>query len=261
MNRKAENDLKAILDDKKSGSTELLFKLNNFLQNNIHDEKNPGDLIDHLRGKFNQFEIIQKYFLQLKRIHKAPQKLDTFFKDFDSKSKISFDRIFENAHPLLIDKHSLVTISNSKTVYEIIKRLAAEQMITVTVCESRPKLEGRTFARNLSKENVKVNLITEAQSVSYLKNSNCVLLGTDTVLKDGTVINKTGSYMLAVLAHHFGKPVYVLVDKEKFRKANSFRVKKENPDEIWKAKHSKMNIINNYFEIIPKELITKIITN
>lgn len=261
MNRKAENDLKNILDDKKSGSTEVLAKLNCFLQKNLSAVNISGSLITTLQKEFGQFEIIQKYLHQLEKAYKDPQRLKSFFNNFDSINKTNFDKLFNNSLPYLKDKYSFLTISNSKTIIEILKRLAATKNVNVTICESRPKFEGRLLARQLAKQKMKIDLITEAQSASYIKNCDCVLLGADIILKDGSVINKTGSYMLAILAHHFGKPVYIVSDKGKIRKEKSVKIHTGNPDEIWKTNLENLNIRNNYFEVISRDLISQIITN
>ena len=80
------------------------------------------------------------------------------------KSETIYDRIFANSLPYLKNKRSILTISNSKTVFEILRRLRTENCKLLTVSESRPKLEGRILAKKLNKEKISVELITEAMS-------------------------------------------------------------------------------------------------
>ncbi len=45
---------------------------------------------------------------------------------------------------------------------------------------------------------------------------DCVLLGAEGVVESGGVVNKVGSYTLALCARELNKPVYVLCESFKF---------------------------------------------
>jgi translation initiation factor eIF-2B subunit alpha len=45
---------------------------------------------------------------------------------------------------------------------------------------------------------------------------DCVCIGCEAVLANGGVINKIGTYQIAIIAAHFQKPVYVFSESFKF---------------------------------------------
>ncbi len=83
---------------------------------------------------------------------------------------------------------------------------------TVFVCETRPLLQGaRLTAWELNKDNIPVTVITDSMAATFMrkKEINAVIVGADRITKNGDVINKIGTYSLAVLAKHHGIPFYV----------------------------------------------------
>ncbi|MFA7229267.1 MAG: hypothetical protein WC061_09550 [Melioribacteraceae bacterium] len=184
-----------------------------------------------------------------------------FFREVRISQEIIFENIFRISLPFLNDKKSILTISNSSTVFEILRRIKSRGNILITVCESRPCNEGRILVKKLLKEKIKVGIITEAMAAESVRRSDCVLIGADTILKNGNVINKTGSLQLALLASYFGKPFYVAADRSKFGGKRRFIQRKESASEIWKNHPEGIRIENLYFEEIPIQLITNIITD
>lgn len=261
MEKKVDYRLRKIFLDKTSGSTELLKQINIYFLKNYDKVPDKLATISSIRKHFRSFQNIQQYLKQLELRIQSRQLSEKFFDEFKCMSETTFDRIFANSLTYLENKRSILTISNSKTVFEILRRLRTENCKLVTVSESRPKFEGRILAKKLVKENYKVRLITESLAVCYLKKCDCVLIGADTVLKNKDVVNKVGSLQLAVLSKYFKKPFYVVTNKSKFSSKNVFTQRKESPDEIWKNQSDKITIDNFYFEVIPSRLITKIITD
>jgi len=81
------------------------------------------------------------------------------------------------------------------------------------------------------------------------------------VLKKRNVVNKVGSKALALMCKENKKPFYVVTTRSKFSNKNNFKLKKENPDEIWETKINNLSISNTYFEEVDKKLITIIFTD
>ena len=259
--RKTSPRLENILADKISGSSELLEQLNIFLLKNLNQIPDKKKLILTLKQHFCSFQIIQKYLEQLSLAINSKQLSDNFFAEFRLKSQTIYDRIFNNALTYLENKKSILTISNSTTVFEILSRLKYHHKFETIICESRPKLEGRILARRLIKVNIGVKLIIEAMTVNYIKECDCVIIGADTVFKNKSVVNKIGSSQLALLCGHFRKPFYVITEKFKFSQKNSYEWKEEFSGEIWKTAPKGIKIKNIYFEKIDASLISKIITD
>lgn len=98
-------------------------------------------------------------------------------------------------------------------------------------------------------------------SASHVRKCDCVIIGADTVLRNRSVVNKVGSFQLALLCNYFQKPFYVITEKSKFSLKNEFKQIEESTDEIWKDAPKGVAIKNIYFEKIPASLISKIITD
>lgn len=261
MNKKAQTAYKKIISDKTSGSGDLLIKLNEFCKKYFFDIEHPIEFIEQTQNHFSSFRNIQEYFTQLKAIVHSKQLSEKFFEKYRIKNETAYGRIFTNALPFLRNKKSILTISNSRTVFETIKKLATVNSLKLTICESRPRFEGRILAKKLAMSKIKIELITEAMASAYVRKCDCTLIGADIILKDGSVVNKVGSLQLALLCRHFKKPFYVVAEKSKFSKSKKVIQREELPDEIWKNPPEGIAIKNFYFEKIPGSLITKIFTD
>ena len=261
MNGYPESDLQRILTDKRSGSSELLKKINLFFLKYINQLNDVSDPVNSLQSHFRSFQNIQHYLKHLAKIMDDKTATELFLREFRLRSQSVHDKIFSNALPFLQNMHNILTISNSYTVLEIIKRLPNRKRLRIFVSESRPGLEGRILAKKLNKEKIRAELITEAMSAGLMGKIDCVIIGADMVLKNKNVINKVGSLQLALLSKLFEKPFYVITERSKLNRKNIFRQKEESPDEIWRDAPEGISIKNRYFEIIRKESITKIITD
>lgn len=78
--------------------------------------------------------------------------------------------------------------------------------------ETRPLLQGaRLTAYELQSSGVDVTLICDNMSAAVMKNGwvNAVFVGCDRVAANGDAANKIGTSVVAVVAAHYGVPVYV----------------------------------------------------
>ena len=253
--------LKRIFSDKTSGSGELLLKLNDYLSKKQENVRNIQRSIPKLKKYFQSFENIRKYLLELNKLIRAGKLSPEFFTNCSSKTR-SNNKIFVNALPYFKRHKVVLTISNSRTVLELLKKIRKEKRnLEVIVCESRPKLEGRVMASSLAEVGIKVQLITESMMSEYVQKSDAVIIGADVILRNGDVVNKVGSKTLAILCKEFKKPFYVAADKSKLSKKNKFVQRDEDQKEIWRDAPKNIALRNRYFEIIPKFYITKTFTD
>lgn len=255
--------LKNILNDKTSGSSEILIELHNHLKNQAKLIHLFPEIIELTKNQFQSFQNVQHYLNEMNTFLKREKKLNGFFERYDDIFENSKNRLVTNAVHILSKYSSYITISNSKTVFDVFSELNKQKKkLKVIVSESRPKLEGRILAKKLSALNhVKVFLITEAMMANALNKSEVAIIGADSVLSNGNVVNKVGSLQLALLCNKSNIPFYVVADKNKFRRSSSFSQNEMPPEEIWRHYPKNITIKNNYFEIVNRELITQIITD
>jgi methylthioribose-1-phosphate isomerase len=142
--------------------------------------------------------------------------------------------------------------------------------INVICDETRPRGQGaRLSVWEMQEEGIPVKLIPDVAS-GYLMSQNKidkVVIGADRVAKGG-VVNKIGSLMVALAAKHFNVPFYVAAPFSTFDKINSIfdtKIEERSSDEVIYYGGCRIcpegtEVINPAFDIVPKELITGIIT-
>lgn len=256
-------ELKAILNDNKSGSSEILKKLKKHLLKNVDDLDYLTFVIRQSEKKLFHFaavkNFIREFTTQIKKSDTAQVK--NFLEKSISLQENASELIFKKNKKFLKKFSKITTISYSKTLLEIFKLLHKENpKVEIYILESRPILEGRDFAKELIKIGVKCNLVVDAMMNYAVKNSDVVIIGADQILKNGNVVNKIGSFPLALCANENKKPVIVISSKDKIMNKAKFTPVEKSESEIWQYKNKKLGVINYYFEEVPKKLISRLLT-
>jgi translation initiation factor 2B subunit (eIF-2B alpha/beta/delta family) len=100
----------------------------------------------------------------------------------------------------------VVTHSASATVHEALKYTPPARVVCTV---SAPFEEGRAFAEELRGEGMEVELVDDADAAEALQHASLLLVGADTIFRDGSVCNKVGTAALATAAGVLGVPVVV----------------------------------------------------
>jgi ribose 1,5-bisphosphate isomerase len=171
------------------------------------------------------------------------------------------ERIAGFACPLL--QGTLMTLSISGTVLDVLRACAAT-IERVIVLESRPRYEGRETAAALAKRGIAVTLITDAQADIFLPFSQAVVVGADSVLADGGVLNKAGTALLAWAARGHNVPFYVLCETLKISPqhwtGDLSKLEEKEAGEVLERPIAGVSVRNFYFDHTPPELVTGVIT-
>jgi len=263
MNRIKPHQLNYILNNKTLGSAEIVRMLNSYFYSIRNNKPLILKTTSIAEAKLGHFQAINSYLKNLHSCLSANNKseLIKFLKKFPDKEDEKIETIFNKIYPELKKMRSVLTLSRSGTVLGILKLwYKKNKTFKVVVCESRPKLEGRLMANELAAEGIKIKLITDAMMNLYVQNVDAVIIGADTVLSNGNVVNKAGSKALALLCKEYKRPFYVVTAQSKYSRKKTYRSKSENPDEVWDKKVKNLSINNIYFEEIEKKFITKIFT-
>ncbi len=256
----SEQELNEILADNTSGSTPLLARINDWLCR-YYNYPPPLQTIKKIENCFYEFANIVNYLNEL-RENISKGSYSTFIADFSEKRKSSFIDLIKTSTNLLKNFTSFLTISNSETTLVVFQELYNHNnRVKVYVSESRPMFEGRVLAERLADSGISVTLFTEASLPHYIAEVDCVIIGADKVFPDGSIVNKTGSKLIAILARQYNKPLYVIADNSKFSKNVNFKQSIHPSEEIWKTDRENVDIQNYYFEKIDYKYITGIISN
>ena len=142
--------------------------------------------------------------------------------------------------------------------------------IKVICDETRPRGQGASLSVwEMQQENIPVKLIPDVAS-GYLMSKgmiNKVVIGADRVARDG-IANKIGSFMVALAAKRFDIPFYVAAPFSTFDKDISIfdtEIEERSADEVTYYGGARIcpkgtEVINPAFDIVPKDLITGVIT-
>jgi translation initiation factor eIF-2B subunit delta len=175
-------------------------------------------------------------------------------------SKINKKLIAKNLKSIAGEVTSVFTYSYSGTVIDVIREVGYKNIV---VTESRPMMEGKRLARELGDDGYNVILTVDGAIDMYINYADICLIGADSIQYNGSAINKVGSKLLGYAAKDKGIPFYVLCDTYKFNVINylggSIELEEKNPDEVSEP-YQNVEIKNPYFEVIPPELISGVIT-
>ena len=172
------------------------------------------------------------------------------------------ERIAEQALALLTNGSSVLTHSRSSTVLAALLLVRERGLDFEVVCtESRPIYEGRTVAARLAQEAIKVTLITDSAAGHFVSRVDVVLVGADSVSGDG-LVNKMGTYPIALAARAQGVPFYALCGTEKFLPADYpyFHIDSQDPQEVWPGHPEEVQVLNLYFDVTPLEYVSGVVT-
>src|SRR5207244_1893137 len=103
------------------------------------------------------------------------------------------------------ERATVVTLSYSESVRACL--LAAHgrrRIVQVLIMEAGPVFEGRTMAKVLEADGVPATVIPDDAGVVRVADATYVLTGADSVLRDGSVVNKRGTRALAAAAAKHG---------------------------------------------------------
>ena len=135
-------------------------------------------------------------------------------------------------------------------------RLLRGNGVTAIVSESRPLNEGRRLAEQLAEWAIPVSLITDAQLGLFAAEADLALIGADRVLADGSVVNKAGSYLLALAARDRGIPFYVCCEGFKAATGVDAPLEEMAGGELGYPQRPGILLRNTYFDITPARLIS-----
>lgn len=152
----------------------------------------------------------------------------------------------------------VVTISCSSTVRAV---LEARPPAAILVSEGRPGLEGRAIAEGLAPLVDEVTVCTDGAIARLLGPGDMVLCGADAVEADGHLINKVGTYALALAAARASIPFYAACESFKFSSRSGIVLEEMEPSEVWDAPPDGVRVRNPYFERTPPDLVTGFITD
>lgn len=160
-----------------------------------------------------------------------------------------------NAAEFIGADKTIITHSLSSTVVEvfnILRNRGARAIVT----ESRPLCEGGKLAALLSGWSVPTTYVTDAQLGHFVGRADVALVGADALLADGGVVNKAGTYLLALAANDRGVPFYVCCESfKRLPPSPAPALEEMDPAELGVPERPHVEIANVYFDVTPARLV------
>jgi len=191
-------------------------------------------------------------------------------------------RIGENALELIKPSFTIQTICNAGSLATVdlgtvgaVVRVAHERYggnIKVYSAETRPRQQGaRLTVFEFMKDNIDTTLITDGMIGTVFREGrvDCCVVGADRILRTGHIINKVGTYTMAITAKYHKIPFYSAaptstVDME--TAPDDVIIEERDPDEVRMINGEYITVpnakvYNPAFDMTPPELIDAIITD
>lgn len=181
---------------------------------------------------------------------------------FEEYSRNAVTKVAEYGRQLINQDSVVLTHSNSSTILEIFKKVQADgKSFQVILTESRPVCEGRERAVELSKLSIESLYLIDAAIGVGVERADIVLLGADS-LTENSLVNKIGTKAICLLAREAVIPCYAACESSKFtpQKLSPKKERPRDPNEVWDNPPPDISIENYYFDVVPLELFTGIIT-
>ncbi len=183
-------------------------------------------------------------------------------RDFKRRLRVHEVAIAEAVLPIIAEGTCIVTNSRSTTVRAaLLHAQRAGRRFRVICAEGRPGYEGRTMAAELAEAGIPVTLVIDALAISDVTRGQTVLIGADHLSING-LVNKVGTYALAVNAQTHQIPMYALCSSEKFLPPDYTAPSQINrpEDQIWDTPPAGVAIENYYFDRTPLVCISGVVT-
>ena len=136
----------------------------------------------------------------------------------------------------------------------------------VIATETRPFYQGRKTVEKLLAAGIEVIHVVDS-AMRWAVNHHevdLILIGADSITSEGTIINKIGSRLLALVAHEEHVPFYVASTLLKYNPQTSFgileKIEMRDPSEIWEDAPEELKILNPAFETVSRRYIDGLIT-
>jgi methylthioribose-1-phosphate isomerase len=176
----------------------------------------------------------------------------------------------KNAAELLPNPCRLLTHCNVSGEFAAVADWCREmgKEIRAIATETRPYLQGsRLSAWELQEAGVEVEVIPDSAIAQVLAGGevNAVMVGADRSARNGDIVNKVGTYPIAVVAREYGVPFYALVQEPgDLQSGAEVKIEERPSSELFQLEGRSLvegEIAGRYpaFDVTPAALITRLI--
>ncbi len=240
-------NLDKIITDRRSGSAQIAHDFLELVVVENHSNSDINQMCNAIREAFPGMALIRNITRRLIKCERNKVLVaNKLLKQLDDADVL----IAKKALSIIPDTAKVMTISQSRTVYEVF-RLAKQNKkdLHVFLSFGYPENDGKEHAKKIADLGFKVTAFPDLAYGRFIPNVDLVLSGADQSSED-MFVNRTGTLALALLARHFDKPFYVAATKMK--EIESCDLHLEESEE----KQNTINLVYPVFELISNSLVT-----
>ena len=124
--------------------------------------------------------------------------------------------IADIGHSFISEESTVLIHGNSRVAKALVLKAARSKQFNVIVTEGRPGGDGVEAARTFIKAGIPTRMVLDSAVASVIDQVDLCLCGAEGVMENGGIVNKTGTYQVAIVAKALNKPFYVAVESYKF---------------------------------------------
>ena len=235
-----------------------------------------GEYLSHLRATEPMARNIVRWYLselKIKLSQSSPNQATWLSLIKRIQNDINYRLIEAEA---AVSKHGRQLVKNKQIIFAHCHSSLAENILVtarklgrkfqVYHTETRPLFQGRITDDHLRQADIISTMVVDGAAAYLVSNHSgdevevsWVLLGADSVARDGSVINKIGSFGIALAAYDSKIPVYVASTLFKLDWHRETKIELRSTQEIWPQASEQTKIINYAFDRIPAKYIKGII--
>ena len=206
---------------------------------------------------------IRTLTILVREIVESHESLDCKFRRLNSLTKVlrayraeCLRLIAERFREIVEGKIKVFTLSFSSTVYNTL-RSCKGLVDEVLIVESRPGSEGLRLAKELANLGFRVHVAYDSCIPRIVRKADLTLLGADTLLPDGSFVNKVGSLATAMACREYDIGLVVAVEPYKIAQwakgVEDVEVERWNLDEL--KVHENVEVESEVFEEVPSRYV------
>lgn len=183
-----------------------------------------------------------------------------------------YEKVAQYLYKKIPQNGTIMTQCFGETVVGMLMKICRENNNPIkAICsETRPYFQGARLTASVIKDmGFDVTVITDNMPgyVMKLKNVDLLTSATDAISMDGHVVNKVGTFQMALAAHYWGIPYYATgIPNQKHPNTKSIKIEERDADFVTQAMGVKttMDGVKGFypaFDITPPKLISGIVTD
>ncbi len=261
--------LRELAEDRTSGAREITGRLLNLVASTLRgrtDDLVENTLVRMASGVVPAQPTMAALLVGFDRLFRAAETGGTAAVLAETDRQLSehqqnLSAIVAAAVARLGDARRVAILSWSSTVGEVLDRIGRK--LVVLVADSRPGGEGRRAAQRSVAAGHETHFYSDSAFPVAASSADLLLLGGD-ALTPTALINKVGSRSAARECRARGTAVVACLEELKIvgtALAERLRILDEPASQVWEGAPAAVTVHNRYFEAVPLELISQVITS